>query len=78
MKKQDKRRERISAFVESLKSDYEFKMGLKIILKDFRKNKVKQEVRIKFYGIRRRNKMNSKEFAIKLIVSNQKLEPYSH
>ena len=48
MKKQDKREERISAFVESLKSDCEFKMGFKDNLERFlRKNKVKQEVKDK-------------------------------
>ena len=50
MKKQDKRDERMSAFVDSLKYDCEFKMSFKDNLERFlRKNKVKQEVKDKIF-----------------------------
>lgn len=50
MNKQDKRDERMLAFVESLKSDCEFKMSFKENLEKFlKKNKVKQQVKDKIF-----------------------------
>ena len=50
MKKQDKRDERMSAFVESLKSDCEFKMSFEDNLNEFlNKNKIKQKVKDKIF-----------------------------